>query len=92
MKPIRHIAGPYEDGLQQCTRCLLIIHDHRDVLILNLNETDLRRLGFCEGRLVGFPVGSLLHFGGSKWFQDILYESTAVDCVPMDSGLEPNYA
>jgi len=27
--PIRHIAGPYEDGVQQCVRCLEILADHR---------------------------------------------------------------
>ena len=41
--PIRHIAGPHEDGVQQCTRCLKIIHDKRD---------ESRSSGWPAGRII----------------------------------------
>ena len=34
--PIRHIAGPYEDGVQQCKRCLKILADNRDKVIIEI--------------------------------------------------------
>ena len=72
--PIRHIAGPYEDGVQQCTRCLKILVDHRNA---NIPESERRSLqGFNEG-----PVCIL----GKSTFVDYIL-TDAVDCEPMGNG------
>lgn len=72
MNPIRHIAGPYEDGVQQCTRCLKIIIDQRK----DLWPSDYPFGGFRKGK----PVCNR----GAAWFLD---DYLAIDCLPMEAGL-----
>ncbi|KKN00133.1 hypothetical protein LCGC14_1140920 [marine sediment metagenome] len=74
--PIRHIAGPYEDGMQQCTRCLKILIDHGNAVVMESDQRPL--LGFDEG-----PVCDLGNFKYVEFDPD----ADAVDCVPMGEGL-----
>ena len=74
--PIRHIAGPYEDGVQQCTRCLKIILDDRKATI----ATGLKRV------LEGFPEGPMCISYGVGYV-DIMCSTKSTDCQPMEAGL-----
>ena len=68
--PIRHIAGPYIDLVQQCTRCLKILADDRNVLV---REGRSPPKGFAEGEV-----------NSSGFSQYIGHDPEAVDCEPMD--------
>jgi len=71
VRPVRHIAGPYKDGVQQCTRCLKIIVDNRGALGLEGSEP-----------APGFAEGSLCNYGPS-WYLEAGHDpSEAVDCEP----------
>lgn len=70
-KPVRHIAGPYKDGVQQCTRCLKIIVDNRGALGLE-----------GSGPAPGFAEGPLCNYGPS-WYPEGDHDpDEAVDCEP----------
>ncbi len=82
-KPIRHIAGPYEDGVQQCTRCLKIIADTREI-VQEVKPGGIVFYGYREG-----PIYSV----GAEWHDCIMIikkpypEYEIPDCVPMGEGL-----
>ena len=82
-EPIRHIAGPYEDGVQQCVRCLRILVDNR--LYLHSGYEDSLRLGFREG------VPLCFDYDNNKCWHEDTYDSCdpiqAVNCTPMEAGL-----
>lgn len=69
-KPTRHIAGLYKDLVQQCTRCLKIIADDRNV---HFQEGQFPPQGFAEGEVNNLGFG---------WY--IGHDPEAVDCEPVD--------
>ncbi|KKM79573.1 hypothetical protein LCGC14_1348650 [marine sediment metagenome] len=72
-KPIRHIAGPYTDLVQQCTRCLKIITDNRNTYY---QEGTPPPRGFAEGPVVQ---------AGNGWYVPAEpNDPSVVDCEPMD--------
>ena len=81
--PIRHIAGPYEDGVQQCVRCLKILIDSRMYFYGGTEGETLPREGFRKG----VPIS----FDNEKWWYEDTYCSRnpiqADNCVPMGEGL-----
>ena len=85
-EPIRHIAGPYEDGVQQCVRCLKILIDNRKTrLTFRGGSQDALRDGFREG------VPLCFDYENAKCWYEYTYDSTdlvqAVNCEPMEDGL-----
>ncbi len=72
-KPIRHIAGPYTDLVQQCARCLCIITDNRNTYY---QEGSSPPRGFDEGLVVK---------DGICWYVPAdPKDPSVVDCEPMD--------
>ena len=69
-KRIRHVAGPYTDGVQQCTRCLRILLDNRG----GMSRDGSPPPKYAEGAV-------LVHGGGCMSLGD---RSEAVDCDPME--------
>ena len=83
--PIRHIAGPYEEGVQQCTRCLGILIDNRMYFHGKVSSEDALRDGFREGVPLCFDYDN-----DKCWYENTYCSSDpiqAVNCVPMGEGL-----
>jgi len=69
LKGLNHIAGPYRDGVQRCTRCgAILVEDAKDALFGSLR-------GFKEGPLYASNPDDP-RFG----FKCVGYDYNARDC------------
>lgn len=70
--PVRHLAGPYTEGVQRCTRCLCVITDNRNTH--DQQGDSFPPFAFKEG-------DAIINFGPS-WLVEFKCNPDAVDCKP----------